>query len=165
MQLLCVPNRSNRRNLQAGQKLSTTPIWYRFALHYWLQSESISQPPERSPHDISPIGCIDQSHLCTVRLGRVVEENAQRTVILHTFSTRIQIVVGGKIITMGQAEWWVGPDSGALVRHLSYPSLTEEDMAPYAEAQRAHLPSSCAVMLFDECVLASRRHPALSVQS
>lgn len=58
--------------------------------------------------------CVDQEHVCTARLGRVGKESEQRVVILHSFSTRIGLVVGEKIIGMGQAEWWVGPDSGGL---------------------------------------------------
>lgn len=63
---------------------------------------------------------------------------------------------------MGQAEWWVGPDSGELWSGTSYSSLPKK-MAPYAEAARAHIPFSCAIVFFEACVLASRTNTASDI--
>lgn len=52
------------------------------------------------------------SFVYNARLGRVGKESGQRIANPHSFSTRIRIVVvGEKIISMEQAEWWVGPES------------------------------------------------------
>lgn len=42
----------------------------------------------------------------------VPKGDGQRRAIPHSFSTRIPTIVGGKIIIMEQAEWWVGLQSG-----------------------------------------------------
>lgn len=58
----------------------------------------------------------------------------------------MQIVVGGKIISMGQAEWWVGPDSGGFsqapllffLNERSYGPIRGSRESPLAVFMRKH---------------------------